>query len=89
MQRRFDYRDFAAHNLAIRIQLQILLRSGDTTLYGRQYTYQQVKQMGMPVVRDRMFQILKELDPIGVTSRRIYLSSRPRGPYLVRGLNFV
>jgi len=89
MQRRFDHRDFEAHNLAIRIQLQTLLRSGETTLYGRQYTYQQLKQMGMPVVRDRMFQILKELDPLGVASRRINLSSRPRGAYLVPGPNFV
>ena len=89
MQRRFDHTDFDAHNLAIRRQLQTLLRSGETTLYGRQYTYQRLKQMGMPVVRNRMFQILKELDPIGVASRRINLSSRPRGAYLVPGPNFV
>ena len=75
MQRRFDHTDFDAYNLAIQIQLQTLLKSGETTLYGRQYTYQRLKQIGMPVVRDHMFQILKELDLIGVASRRIKLSS--------------
>lgn len=89
MQRRFDYRDFDAHNFAIQMQLQTLLGSGETTLYGRQYTYQRLKQMGLPVVRDRMFQILKELDPISVASRRMNLSSRPCGAYLLPGPNFV
>lgn len=89
MQRRFDHTDFDAHNLAIQIQLQTLLKSGETMLYGRQYTYQRLKPIGMPVVRDHMFQILKELDLIGVASRRIKLSSRSWGAYLVPSPNFV
>jgi len=43
----------------------------------------------MPVVRDRIFKILKELDPLGLTSRSIHLSSKARGAYLVPGPNFV
>ena len=89
MQRCFDHTDFDAHNLTIQIQLQTLLRSRETTLYGRQYTYLRLKQIGMPLVRDRIFQILKELDPSGVPSRCINLSSRPRGAYLLPGPNFV
>ena len=89
MQRRFDHSQFDAHNSAICIKLQALLTSGQTMLYGRQFTYQRLKQAGMPVVRDRMFKILKELDPIGVAGRRIHLTSTPRGAYLVPGLNFV
>ena len=89
MQRRIDYRDFEAHNFAIRIQLQTLLRSGETMLYGQQYTYHRLKQISMPVVRNPMFQILKEHDRIGVATCRIYLSSRPQGAYLVPGPNFL
>jgi len=89
MQRRFDHTEFQSHNSPIRLELQTLLRSGETTLYGRQYTYQRLKQAGMPVVRDRMFKILKELDPLGVASRSIHLSSKARGVYLVPGPNFV
>ena len=72
MQRRFDHTEFQSHNVAIRIQLQTLLRSGETTLYGRQYTYQRLKQAGMPVVWDRMFKILKELDQLGVACGSIH-----------------
>ena len=89
MQRRFDHTEFQSHNSAIRLELQSLLRSGETTLYGRQYTYQRLKQAGMPVVRDRMFKILKELDPLGVAGRSVHLSSKARGAYLVPGPNFV
>lgn len=89
MRRRFDHTDFEAYNSAIRTMLQILLCSGETILYGRQYTYERLKQAGMPVVRDRMFQILKSSDPIGVASRRLLLTTRPRGAYMVLGPNFV
>lgn len=89
MQRRFDHTEFESHNSTICIQLKTLLSSRQTTLYGRQYTYQWHKQYGMPVVQDRMFTILKELHSICVASRRIHLGSRPCGAYLVPGPNFV
>ena len=89
MRRRFDPTEFDAHNAVIRMRLQHLLRSGQTTLYERQYTYQPLKQSEMPVVRDHMFQILKELDPIGVAGRRPHLGTRPRGAYHVPGPNNV
>jgi len=77
------------HNESIRIMLEGLLGTGETTLYGRQYTYERLRQAGMPVVRDRMFAILKELDPIGVAGRRLHLGTRPQGAYTVPGPNFV
>jgi len=43
----------------------------------------------MPVVRDRIFQILKELDPIGVSGRRPHLGTRPCGAYHAPGPNHV
>ena len=89
MRRRFDPEDFEMHNESIRIMLEGLLGTGETTLYGRQYTYERLRQAGMPVVRDRMFAILKELDPIGVAGRRLHLGTRPQGAYTVPGPNFV
>jgi len=77
------------HNESIRVMLEGLLGTGETTLYGRQYTYERLREAGMPVVRDRMFAILKELDPIGVAGRRLHLGTRPRGAYTVPGPNFV
>ncbi|PUU75646.1 hypothetical protein B9Z19DRAFT_993694 [Tuber borchii] len=69
--------------------LQKLLSSGQMTLYERQYTYELLKQVGMPVIRDRMLQILKFLDPGGVASQHLQFTTRPRGAYLVPGPNFV
>jgi len=89
MQRRFDHSDFEAHNSAIRTLLEKLLESGQTILYGRKYSYERLKQAGMPVVRDRMFQILKSIDPVGVTSRHLLLTTRPQDAYRVPGPNFV
>jgi len=66
-----------------------LLASGQTILYGRQYTYDRLKQAGMPVVRDRMFNILKTIDPAGVASRRLHLTMKPGGAYTVPGPNLV
>ena len=89
MRQRFDHNDFEAHNSYIQLRLQTLLLNGQIMLHGRQYTYERVKQAGMPVVRDRMFKILKELDPGGLTSRPLHFSTRPRGAYTVPGPNFV
>ena len=36
-----------------------------------------------------MFQILKWLDPAGVAGRRLQLTTRPRGTYMVPGPSFV
>jgi len=40
MRRRFDPEDFEMHNDSIRIMLEGLLGTGETTLYGRQYMYE-------------------------------------------------
>ena len=69
--------------------LNELLGSGQTILYGRQYTYDRLKQAGMPVVRDRMFNILKTIDPAGVARQHLHLTTKPRGAYTVPGPNFV
>jgi len=89
MRHRFDPTEFDAHNAIICMRLQHLLRSGQTILYRRQYTYQRLKQSGMPVVRDRMFQIVKKLVPICVAGRRPHVGTRPRGAYHVPGPNYV
>lgn len=89
MRCRFEHSDFEEHNTVMRTRLQLLLSSGQTTLYGRQYTYQHLRQLGIPVVRDWMFSILKDLDPAAVASRRLHLSMKPRGAYFVPGPNFV
>ena len=43
----------------------------------------------MPVVHDCMFNILKAIDPAGVASRHLHLTTKPRGAYTVPGPNFV
>ena len=89
MRRQFDHTEFEAHNSTIRSMLEKLLSSGHTILYGRQYTYQRLKQAGLLVVRNRMFEILKDIDPSGVASRRLHMNTRPRGTFTVPGPNFV
>ena len=89
MRRRLENRDFEQHNSAMHHQLQLLLAGGQAILYGREYTYQHLKQSDMPVARDCMFSILKELDPAGVANRCLHLSTNPRGAYFVPGPNFV
>jgi len=89
MRRRFHHTEFDNHNATIQTMLNENLASGQPILYGRQYTYDRLKQAGMPVVRDRMFNILKTIDPVGVASRRLHLTTKSRGGYTVPGPNFV
>ena len=89
MRRRHREGEFDVHNSVMREAILSHLQSGETTLYGRGYTYQRLRQSGIPVARDRMFSIMKELDPNGVANRRLFLSSSPRGGYFVPGPNFV
>jgi len=89
MRRRHSAGEFAVHNTIMREAILSHLRSGETILYGHGYTYQTLRQSGIPVAHDRMFSIIKELDPTGVANRRLFLSSSPRGGYFVPGPNFV
>lgn len=89
MQRRFHSSNFTAHDTIMQAEIERQLNSGQTTLYGRQYTYQRLKQVGIPVLRHRMFSILRELDPEGVASRRLHMQHKPRGGFSVPGPNFV
>jgi len=89
MRRRFHPTEFAVHNEIMRQTIQNKLEKGQTTLYGRQYTYQRLRQCGIPVARDRMFRILHELDPIGVQNHRLHMNHMPKGGYLVPGPNYV
>jgi len=89
MLRRFDHAEFEGHNAAIRTMLVDLLASGQTTLYSRVYTYDRLRQAGMPVVHDRMFKILKTIDPTGVAGRRLHLNTKPKRAYSGPGPNFV
>jgi hypothetical protein len=56
------------HNEHIRAVLEEELR-GQSALYGRRLTYTRLKQLGVPLARDRMFELVRELDPAGVASR--------------------
>lgn len=89
MRRRFQQSEFAAHNEIMRHALQSELENGQITLYGRQYTYQRLRQCGIPVARDRMFSILHELDPVGIANRRLDVNYMPKGGYFVPGPNYV
>ena len=54
---------------------------GQSTLYGRHLTYIQLKQLGVPVVRNRMYQLVRELDPGGVARRMFARQNVPHGDY--------
>ncbi|PUU73974.1 hypothetical protein B9Z19DRAFT_1134117 [Tuber borchii] len=73
----------------MRHQPQLLLASGQTTLYAREYTHQSLKQSGIPVVWDSIFTIFKGLDLIGVANRQLHLRTNPRSLDLVPGPDFV
>lgn len=69
--------------------IQELIASGQAGLYGRNFFYQALKRRGILVTRDRMFEIVKQLDPIGVMERTFNLFTSPRGNYRTPGPNFV
>ena len=79
MRHRFDHVEFEDHNGAICTILEDLSASGQTTLYSRHYTYDRLRQAGMPVVGNRMFKILKNVDPTGVAGRPLHLNTKPKG----------
>jgi len=89
MRRRFLQTEFAAHNETMQQAQKSELENGQITLYGRQYTYQRLRQSGIPVARDRMFRILHELDPVGIANRCLHTTYMPKGGYFVPGPNYV
>lgn len=89
MFRRSERQNFTAHNTAMRHALKMQLESGQSVLYGRSLSYQFLRQSGLPVARDRMYTILRELDPAGVEQRPFSLQKTPRSTYTVPGPNFL
>jgi len=88
MQRRYDTSQIPLHNHQICTILQDELR-GQSALYGRRLTYTRLKQLGVPVARNRMYEQVHELDPGGVTSRQFARQNIPHGEYQVAGPNRV
>lgn len=89
MRRSTKAENIPAHNTLMRTVLNEQLASGQISLYGRGFSYQYLKRCRIPVARDRMFSILKDLDSVGVASRSFNLLISPRGNFTVPGLNFV
>ena len=89
MRRRFQQSEFAAHIEIMRHALQSELENSQITLYGRQYTYQRLRQCGIPVAQDRMFSILHELHLVGIAHRRLHVNYMPKGSQFVPGPNLV
>ena len=86
MQRRYDTSQIPLHNQQIRAILQDELH-GQSALYGRRLTYTRLKQLGVPVTRNRMYEQVCELDTSGVTSRQFAHQNIPCGEYQVAGPN--
>jgi hypothetical protein len=86
MRRRFDALDIPMHNQQMRLQLELELR-GQSALYGRRLTYTRLKQLGISAIRDRAYEITRELDPVGISSRQFGKQKVPRGNYSVAGPN--
>lgn len=89
MRRRTERKNFSEHNTIMRKVLEQQLESGQTSLYGQRLTYQRIRQCGIPVGRDRMFEILRTIDPVGVSERIFGMQKIPRGIFSVPGINFV
>lgn len=89
MIRRTERSSFLAHDAVMRQELKKQLESGQSVLYGRGLTYQHLRRQGIPVARDRMYAILRELDPLGVEQRPFGLQKTPRDTYVVPGPNFL
>ena len=81
--------DWDNHNREIRNALEIQLSSGQTAQYGRRLTYYHLRKQGIVSARNRMFQILRELDPVGVQQRPFSMQRTPHGTYQVPGVNYV
>lgn len=58
--------------------------------YGREYMFRHLSIQGIPVARDRMLTLMKEIDPDGVASRTpAFKAGRDKvGQYLVPGPNY-
>jgi hypothetical protein len=88
MRRRYDVSQIPLHNQHIRAVLQDELR-GQSALYGRRLTYTRLKQLGVPVARNHMYDLVRELDPGGVASRMFARQNIPRDEYRLAGPNRV
>jgi hypothetical protein len=88
MRRRYSSEMIPTHNQYVRNILESELQ-GQSVLYGRRLTYTRLKQLGVPVVRDRMEALVREIDPEGVASRQFGRQRVPRGDFSVAGPNRV
>jgi hypothetical protein len=89
MPRRTDRSEFQQHNQQMELALRQQLADGQGSLYGCTLSYEYLRKCGIPVARNRMFEILKRIDPIGCVERQFGIPKQPRGGYVVLGLNFV
>lgn len=89
MPRQTEQEHFAEYNTIIQAALQEQLASGQTALYGHRLTYQRMKQCGIPVGRNRMFEILRTLDPSGISERRFAFQKTISSTFKVPGVNHV
>lgn len=86
MRRRYHESAWETHNQSIRAALELELR-GQAALYGRRLTYTHLQQLGISVTRDLMYQLQRQIDPLGVMSRTFNGRSVPRNDYTVAGPN--
>jgi len=78
-------------NANLRTAITAELVSGMPAQYGREYIWQHLSICGIPVASNRMFAIMKELDPEAVAARKpAFKAGRDRvGKYLVPGPDYV
>ena len=81
--------EWETHNQELRMALETQLSTGQSSQYGRRLTYFHLRKQGIVSARDRMFKILRELDPVGIQQRPFGLQRTAHGTYRVPGVNFV
>jgi hypothetical protein len=86
MRRRYNAAAIPVHNEHVRAILESELR-GQSALYGRRLTYTRLRQLGISVGRNRMYELVRELDPAGVAARHFGQQRVPRGDFSVSGPN--
>lgn len=89
LRRRTPANQWSLHNDELRQALHAQLATGQAARYGRRLMYHYLKRQRIVSVRDRMYTILHEIDPVGIIERPFGLQRTPRGLYQVLGVNFV
>lgn len=86
MKRRHHADEWVAHNAVMRTALEQHIK-GQARSYGRRHTYSWLRHIGLSPARNRMYELIRELDPEGIASRPFPTEQIMRIDFRVEGPN--